>query len=148
MVPKTLKCPVVLAGGLLALAGVAVTADDKKGDKPALTGTWGKKDAELKIEFPDKDVMKVFLHGDNNPDKLIAVVCEYTVEKGGRVKAKVSGFEGKDDIKKAVGEKLPVGLEFSFKWTAKGGAAKLDDLTGDKVREVFKTHMEGDFEKK
>src|SRR5262245_29303016 len=147
MVPKTLKCPVVLACGLLGLAGVAVSADDKKGDKPALSGTWAKKDAELKIEFPDKDVLKIFLHGDN-PDKLIAVVCEFTVEKEGLVKAKISGFEGKDDIKKAVGEKLPVGLEFSFKWTAKGGAAKLDDLTGDKVREVFKTHMEGDFEKK
>src|SRR5262249_21299342 len=31
--------------------GGAATADDKKGDRPALSGTWGKKDGELTIEF-------------------------------------------------------------------------------------------------
>jgi hypothetical protein len=147
MVPKTLTCGVVLACGVLALASPAATADDNKGDKPALSGTWVKKDAELKIEFADKDVVKFFLHGDN-ADKLIAVVCEYTVEKDGLVQAKVTGHEGKEEIKKAVGEKLPVGVQFSFKWTAKGDAAKLEDLKGDKVPEIFKTHVEGDFEKK
>src|SRR5262249_34692497 len=109
---KTFSCAAVLACGVLAVVGLHLpphngcpgarlfslasslaSADDKKDDKPALSGTWTKKDAELKIEFAEKDVVKFFLHGDN-ADKLIAVVCAYTVEKEGLVKAKVTGFEG------------------------------------------------------
>jgi len=147
MVPKTLKYVLLLACGVLALASLAATADDKKGDKPAVSGTWVKKDAEPKVEFVDKNVLKIFLHGDN-ADKLIVVVCEYSTEKDGLVKAKVTGHDGKEEIKKAVEEKLPVGVQFSFTWTAKGDGAKLEDLKGDKIPEIFKTHLEGDFEKK
>jgi hypothetical protein len=46
-------------------AGEAATADDKRGDRPVLLGTLGKKDGELKIEFADKDVMKIAPHGDS-----------------------------------------------------------------------------------
>jgi hypothetical protein len=161
---KTLSGGAVLVCGVLAATGLhspphngcpgarllaltCASAGEKTDDKAALSGTWGKKDAELKIAFADKGVMKILLHGDN-ADKLIAVVCECTVEKKGLVGARVSGFEGKEEIKKAVAEKLPVGLRFRFKWTAKGNAARLEDLTGDKVPEIFKTHLEGDFEKK
>src|SRR5262245_24734062 len=115
MVPNTLKCGVVLAC-VLALASLAATAGEKKGDKPALSGTWGKKDAELKIEFAAKGVLKIAPHGDS---AMIAIVCDYAVEKEGLVKAKVTGFEGKEEAKKHVGEKLPVGTEFSFKWKVK-----------------------------
>src|SRR5262245_26450416 len=144
MVPKTLKYGVVLACGVLALASLAATADDKKGDKPALSGTWGKKDGELKIEFADKGVLKIVPHGDS---AVLAIVCDYTAEKEGLVKAKVTGFEGKEEAKKKVQEHLPVGFKFNFKWTVKGDAAKLDNLTGNKV-EAFKAHLEGDFEQK
>jgi hypothetical protein len=76
-------------------------------------------------------------------------VCNYTVDKKGRVKAEITGFEGKkEETKKKISEHLPVGLEFSFKWTAKGDTAKLADLKGGKVPEKFKTHLEGDFKKK
>jgi hypothetical protein len=165
MVLKTLICGPVLACGLLALAGLhsppsdgcpgarclaltcaSASANDKQDDKPTLSGTWDKKESELKIEFADGSA-KFFLHGDN-PDRLIVVVCGYTVEKGGPVKAEVTGYEGKEEIKKVVREKIPVGLKFSFKWTANGDAAKLDELMGDEVLEQFKTHLEGDFEKK
>jgi hypothetical protein len=144
MVPKTLKYRVVLACGVLALAGLAATAEDKKGDKPALSGTWGKKDGELKIEFADKGVLKIVPHGD---PAVIVIVCDYTAEKEGLVKAKITGFEGKEEAKKKVQEHLPVGFKFTFNWKAKGDAATLDNLTGDDVA-MLKSHLEGDFEPK
>jgi hypothetical protein len=144
MVPKALKYGVMLACGVLALASLAATADDNKGDKPALSGTWGKKDGELKIEFVDKDVLKIVPHGD---PAVIAIVCDYTVEKQGLVKAKVTGFEGKEEAKKKVQEHLPVGFKFTFKWKVNGDAARLADVKGDGV-ETFKSHLEGDFEQK
>jgi hypothetical protein len=139
MVRKTLMCGVVLA-----LVSLAAPAGEKKGDKPALAGTWAKKDGELKIEFADKNVVKIVPHGD---PAVLAIVCDYTAEKDGVVKVKVTGFEGKDDAKKKVQEHLPVGFKFSFKWKVDGGTARLGDVAGDDVEHV-KTHLEGDFEKK
>jgi hypothetical protein len=144
MLPKILKYGVALVCGVLVLASLSASAGDKKGDKPALTGTWSKKDGDLKIEFADKGVLKIVPHGDR---AVLALVCNYTVAKEGVVKVKITGFEGKEGAKKKAAEKLPVGLKFSFKWTVKGDAARLDDLTGDNV-EAFKSHLEGDFEKK
>jgi hypothetical protein len=144
MLPKTLTCGVVLACGVLTLASLSASADDKKGDKPALSGTWSKKDGELKIEFADKDVLKIAPHGDS---AVIAIVCSYKVEKEGRVKVEITGFEGKEEVKKKVQEKIPVGFKFNFKWKVNGDAARLDDLKGDDV-EMLKSHLEGDFEQK
>jgi peroxiredoxin len=124
--------------------GGAATADDKKVDRPALSGTWGKKDGALKIEFTGKGVLKIAPHGDS---AVIAIVCDYTVEKEGLVKAKVTGSEGKGEAKKHVQERLPVGTKFSFKWMVKADTARLDGLTGDKV-EVLKHLLIGDFEQK
>jgi hypothetical protein len=138
MSAKTLICVAVLACGAVALA------EEKKGDKSALSGSWAKKGAELKIEFADKDVVKIVPHGDA---AIITIVCTYTVDKEGLVKAKVTGLEGKDEVKKKLQEKIPVGFKFNFKWQAKGDAAKLADVSGDDV-DIFKAHMEGDFEKK
>lgn len=161
---NTFASGAVVACGVLAVAGLhappdagcsgarhldltcaSASAGDKKADPPAPTGNWDKKDSELKIAFADGSA-KFFLHGDK-ADKLIVVVCDYTVEKG-LVKAKVTGFEGKEEIRKKLAEKLPVGLAFGFKWTAKGDAAKVSDASGDKLPDIFKTHLEGDFEKK
>ncbi|HKB35400.1 MAG TPA: hypothetical protein VKD72_03035 [Gemmataceae bacterium] len=144
MVPKTLKYSAVMTCGVLVLISLFVLADDTKGDEPAPSGTWSKKDGELKIEFADKGVMKIAPHGDST---MIGIVCDYTVDKAGLVKAKVTGFEGKEEAQKHVAEKLPVGFKFSFKWTVKGNAAKLDDVSGDNV-DLLKSHMEGEFEKK
>jgi hypothetical protein len=144
MVPKMLKYTVVLACGVFALACLVATADDKKGDKPTLSGTWGRKDSELKIEFADKEVLKIMPHGDS---AVIVILCDFTVEKEGLVKAKVTGFEGKEEVRKQIEQRLPVGLTFRFKWTVKGEAAKLDDLTGENT-ETLKSHLEGDFEQK
>jgi hypothetical protein len=141
---KTLSCGAVLVCAVLTLVGAS--AADKAGDKdkPALSGTWAKKDAELKIEFTAKNVLKIAPHGDSN---VIAIVCAYTVDKGGRVKAKITGFEGKEEIKKKIQDAVPVGLEFSFQWVVKANTATLDDLKGDNVQ-LLKTHLEGAFEKK
>ena len=122
---KNLQFGLLVACGVFVLAAGLTFADDKnRKDKPALSGAWAKKEAELKIEFADKNVARIVPHGD---DAVIVIVCEYTVAKDGRVNLKVTDFEGKDEAKAAVKEKLPVGTEFSFKWKVEGDAAKLDD---------------------
>ena len=98
----------------------------------------------MKIEFVKKDVLKIAPHGDS---EIIAIVCDYTLTKEGLVNAKITGFEGKQEFKDKLATILPVGLDFTFKWTMKGDAAKLGDVKGDKV-ETLKSHLEGEFEKK
>jgi hypothetical protein len=144
MLSKVCKYCAVMACGFLLLVNRPASAEDKKSDKPVLSGTWGKKEGELKIEFGDKGVMKIAPHGD---PALIALVCKYTIDEGGLIKVKITEFEGKEEAKKKIGEKLPVGFKFSFKWTAKGDTAKIGDVMGDDV-ELLKSHLEGDFERK
>jgi hypothetical protein len=142
---KAYPCGVALACSILMLAGVIAAADDKAAkDKPALTSVWMLDGGEMKIEFVDKKVMKLFPHGNSD---VIVILCEYTIEKEGRVKAKITDFEGKDDAKEKVKEILPVGTEFSFKWKVKNETAKLDELKGEKV-EALKSHLEGEYKKK
>jgi hypothetical protein len=159
-----LKCVAVLAGGALILAGLhlhghgcpgarllalaglnvcatAAPAEDKKEDKPALSGVWVLKGGEVKIVFSDKNVLKVFPHGN----EVLVVLCKYTSGKEGLVTAKITDFEGKDEVKEKVKEKLPVGTEFSFKWKVKGDTAALDYQKGD---EHLKSHLEGEYERK
>jgi hypothetical protein len=135
-----LACTVVLS------AGFFVSADDKKDDKgkPALAGSWAKKGGEMKIEFADKGVLKLLPHGDKAG---IVIVCKYTSEKDGVVKAKITELEAKADIKEKLTQVVPVGLEFSFKCKVKDDAATLEDVTGEKT-ETLKSHLEGDYERK
>ncbi len=128
---------------VLVLAGLSAAADDKKDkDKPSLTGVWTRKEHQLKIEFADKEVMKISPHGK---DEVILVVCKYTLEKNGLVKAKVTELEGKE--KEKAKDHVPVDLEFSFKWQVKNDTATLADVSGDNV-EALKQHLEGDYEQK
>jgi hypothetical protein len=145
MLRKTLKYGAVLVCGALALAGPSAVADDKKDgkDKPALSGSWVKKEGELKLEFADKDTLKIAPHGN---DDVLVIVCGYTLEKG-QVKAEVNGFEGKDEAKEKVKEKLPVGSKFSFKWKVDGDTCTLDDVKGDHA-DLLKGHLEGKYGKK
>jgi RNA polymerase sigma factor (sigma-70 family) len=115
---------------------------DKKASAPS--GSWVRKEGELKVEFADKGVLKIYPHGEN---EVIVISCEYTAEKEGRVKAKITGLEGKEEATKKAKERVPVGAEFSFLWKAKEGAAKLSDMKGDKA-EHLKSHLEGDYVKK
>jgi hypothetical protein len=142
---KTLPCGVVLACAALALAGLSAVADGKKDDKdrPAPAGVWMQTGGEVKIEFADKGSLKIAPHGK---EEVLVVLCTYTVEKG-VVKAKITGFEGKEKAKEKVMEKVPVGSEFSFKWEVKGDAATLDDVQGDKA-DILKSHLEGKYEQK
>jgi len=150
MLLNTLKAVAVLAGTVLALAGLSAgttaSADDQKDakDRPALSGVWVKKAGELKIDFSDKDVLKIFPHGEN---AVIVILCKYTAEKDGLVKAKIAEFEGKAEAKEKLQKLVPVGRAFSFKWKAKDDTATLDDLKGDDV-ELLKSHLEGDYEPK
>jgi RNA polymerase sigma factor (sigma-70 family) len=118
--------------------------EDKKQEAPkSLTGTWVKKEGELKIEFAETE-MRVYPHGEN---KVIVVICSYTREKDALVKAKITGFDGNEDAKKAIAEKIPVGTEFTFKWKANKDAATLEDVKCEKS-ELLKSHLEGEFGEK
>ena len=121
-----------------------IEADDQKDDKPALAGVWVKKEGELKLDFTEKDTVVITPHGEN---KVVVIRCEATPDKDGVVKAKIADIEGKEEAVKMIKEKLPIGTEFTFKWTVTKESAKLDDLKGEKI-EIFKSHMEGEFEKK
>ena len=123
----------------------ARTRDDKKDDKPqSLSGVWVKKDGQLKIEFASKTELKISPHGK---DDQILILCEYSSEKDGRVKTKITGFEGEDKVKKAVAEKIPAGTEFGFTWKVTKDAATLDEVTGEKA-DFLKSHLEGTFDEK
>ena len=80
-------------------------------------------------------------------DDVILILCKYTAEKDGLVKAGVTGFEGKQEAKDKLREKLPIDTEFSFKWKVKDDAATLDEVKGEKI-EPFKSLLEGEFGKK
>jgi hypothetical protein len=144
MLAKSLRLALLLACTAIATVNLANAADDKKDDKKGLSGTWGKKDAELKIEFAEKDVMKIAPHGD---PAVINIICSYTLEKEGKVKAKITDFEGKEEVKKQIQQQIPVGYTFSFKWAPKDGTAKLEEVTGQNA-DHLKSHLEGEFEKK
>ena len=141
---KTHTSVVLLTGALLALTSLLASADDKKADKskPALSGSWTRKEAELRIEFSDKEVLKISPHGK---DEMILIECKYTVDKEGRVKAEITELTGtaKDKVK----EVAPVGLKFSFTWKVKDDAAVLSEVKGDNA-EALKTHLEGDYAEK
>lgn len=118
-------------------------ADDKKDDKPKPpAGVWQKDGGEAAFEFGDGE-LTIFPHGK---EKKVAVVCSFALEKG-TVKAKVTGYEGSEQAKKAFAEKLPVGTEFAFRWSPKKDAATVSDVKGEKI-EPFASILEGDFAKK
>jgi hypothetical protein len=111
-------------------------------EKPALAGSWQKSGGEMRLDFADKDTLKISPH---NKDELILLVCKYTVDKDGVVKVKISELRG--TAKDMVQAQFPAGAEFSFKWQAKGDSAELDDLKGKDV-DGLKSHLEGKYEKK
>jgi hypothetical protein len=135
----------VMASSILVLAGLAAFADDKNDkDRPVLSGVWTLKEGETKIEYSDKSIVKIFPHGDN---RVIAVICEYTADKEGVVKAKITKFEGEDEAKKRVKEMLPIGTKFRFRWKVKDDSAKLVDVQGDQA-DHLRAHLEGEYGRK
>ena len=144
MASRIFNCAIVPICVFLLMAALPASADDPKNGAPALSGVWSKKDGDLKIEFAEKDVVKIAPHGDS---ALAIVVCSYTVAKEKLVKVKVTGFGGNEEARKHLAEVVPVGTEFSFKWKAKDDNAKLDELKCDKVA-LLKSHLEGDYEQK
>jgi hypothetical protein len=146
MARKTLTTVAVLVCGVLALAGRPAAADDKKEDKdrPAPAGVWVRNGSDLRMEFAGKDVLKISPHGDK---LAITIVCRYTAGKDNRVKVKVTGLEGNEEVKDKLKAVVPVGTEFSFQWQAKGDSATLDDLKGDNAQGL-KAHLEGTYEPK
>src|SRR5262249_33646302 len=145
MLPKSLMYGAMFACGFLVLAGLhhagnccpgarilalacaSAAADDEKDakDKPALSGVWLQDGEEMQIEFVGKDKVKFLPHGGND----CIIVCKYTVNKKELVKAKVIELKGnaKEELEKVV----PVGLEFSFRWTVKDDTGTLEEVKGE-----------------
>jgi RNA polymerase sigma factor (sigma-70 family) len=116
--------------------------DDKSDkDKQAPTGVWIKKDGDLefKLDFSEKGMLKIDLrHGDKGG----VITCEYSPEKDGILKAKITKVEAIDHIK----DNVPEGAEFKFKWTAKDNTATLEEMESKKA--PIMKHLEGKFEQK
>jgi hypothetical protein len=127
----------------LVLAGGLARADDK-GDKPTLSGTWEKKDAEPTLEFSADDKLTIRPHGDNLD---LEIECSYTVTKDGLIKAKVKSIDGPEKVVEQVKGLVPIGFEFQFKWKVEKSAATLDAMEGKDV-DPLKARLEGEYAKK
>jgi len=130
----------VWAAVALVVSISPAVSEDK--EKPALSGSWAQKDGELRMEFAEKDVLKISPHGK---DELVLIICKYTRGKDGRVKVKVTELAG--SAREQVQNTVPIGLEFSFVWKVHDDRATLEGVEGEKA-EVFKSRLQGDFEKK
>jgi hypothetical protein len=138
-----LKSGGVLATAIVVFAGFTASGQDQKDKaKAALAGLWVQQGGIVKIEFADKEVLKIFPHGE---DQTILIVCSYTVAKDKRIQAKITDLEGANGAK--IKDIVPVGLEFNFTWEVKDDVATLGDIQGKNV-DVLKSHVEGKFEKK
>jgi hypothetical protein len=140
---QSIELVALLACTVLVAAATRVSADDAKKDA-SLSGSWEKKSGQVKFAFGDKDVLKIYPHGEQFG---FAIVCKYSVEKDGRLKLKVTEIDANDDVKQKVKDIAPVGLEFSFKYEIKNDAVTVDDLKGENV-DAFKSHLEGEYEAK
>jgi hypothetical protein len=133
---------VKVALGTLVLAGLPAWANDKKEDKGPI-GTWARKEAELRMEFADKETLRIRPHGDSIE---FTIVCSFTA-KDGLVKARIVDLEGKAEILEQAKKKLPTGREFSFSWKVKDDDATLGDVKGEDA-DLLKSHLEGEYTKK
>lgn len=131
----------LIACGVAILLASFIRADDKV---KAPSGTWDKKEGQGRIEFTDKGVVKIHPHGDKGD---IALVCSFTAEKDGVLKVKITDYEGKEELKAKVKERLPIGTAFTFKWVVKDDSATAEDVEGKEL-EGLKSHFEGGYEKK
>lgn len=126
---------------VLTLAvGAEDKKDDKKKEKPAkLTGSWSKDigDGTVTFEFKSKDKLIATLDAGN---KKLVVTCEYSVDKDGLVKGKITQSEGD-------GDKPQDGYTFKFKFVVDGDKAKLSDYDADNA-DAVKSLLEGEYKKK
>ena len=131
----------LLVCGVVAMACLSASAEGKKA---ALAGVWQKKDGDLRIEFSDKDTIKISPHGDKVE---FTIVCKYKTGKDGLIKAKVAELQGKAEIIEKAKGHVPVGMKFEFKYVRMADKATLGDVHGENT-DGIKSHLEGDYEKK
>jgi hypothetical protein len=143
MTRNVFGCGALLVCGVLAFVGRAVNANDDK-DKPSLSGSWEKKDAEPKLKFSAEGELTIYPHGDSVNLK---IECSYTVTKEGLVKAEVKSLDGSEKVVEQAKNVVPVGLKFQFKWKVDGDAATLDEIEG-KDTDAIEGHLKGDYTKK
>ncbi len=130
-----------LAVVLLAVSVAA--AEDKKADRtatPKLAGTWAKsvEGMEIKFKFEEKTLAVSVSSGDNG----MTATADYTVDKNGVVKAKITKVEEKGDF----AAKPAKGFEFSMKVALKDKKATISDFTSEHPE--AKDIMEGEYVRK
>jgi hypothetical protein len=132
-------CAGVAATAVLALVAVA---DDKKEDKKdqPIQGTWVREadGGSITINYKTKSEMVVTVEAGGNK---IVVTCEYSADKDGAVKGKITKVEGDGE------GKPPEGYEFKFKFKTGKETAKLTDFEGENA-ENAKAVLEGEYKKK
>lgn len=124
---------------LLALvAGVAV-AEEKK-DAPKLSGSWVREaeGLEIKFTFEAKTVAISVMSGGNG----MTATADYTIDKDGVVKAKITKVEEKGEFP----AKPEKGLEMTMKVVVKDKKATISDFKSP--HEGAKAVIEGEYEKK
>ena len=129
-------------GVLLLAVGVALAEDqkDEKKDAPKLSGNWVREaDGHvIKFTFEEKSLKIAVNVGENG----MTATADYTVDKEGVLKAKVTKVEEKGEFP----AKPPKGFEFSFKIAVKDKKATIDDFKSE--IEGAKGVVEGEYEKK
>ncbi|QEL20163.1 hypothetical protein [Limnoglobus roseus] len=125
--------------GLLVLAAGVALAEDKK-DTPKLSGTWAREaeGMEIKFKFEEKALVITVANGDNG----ITATADYTVDKDGVVKAKVTKVVEKGDF----ASKTAKGFEFSMKVALKDKKATISDFKSEHTE--AKAVIEGEYVKK
>jgi hypothetical protein len=124
------------------MAPVVLADCPKQDEKPAHVGTWARRDGEGRIEFVDKEMMKIAPHGD---PAIISIHCKYTLDKDGLVKAQVTDFEGKEEFKEQIKKLLPAGSKFQFTLSVDKTKATIENLEGEEA-DRLKTHLEGKYD--
>ena len=128
-----------LTFGLLLLATGFAFAEDKK-DAPKLTGSWVREaeGLEIKFKFAEKTLDISVMSGGNG----MTATADYTVDKDGVVKAKITKVEEKGEFP----GKPAKNLEFTLKIVVKDKKATVSEFKSE--HEGAKAVVEGEYEKK
>lgn len=133
----------LFAGVCAALFAISfVSAEEKKEDKPVLSGIWTKDHdgAIISFDFNKKDQVVVKVEAS---DKSVTVTCKCTVDKDGVVKATAEKIENKNEFP----TEIKKGYEFKLKVKIDGKKATISDFVAENA-DAAKAVVEGEYTKK
>lgn len=133
----------LFAGVCAALFAISfVSAEEKKEDKPVLSGIWTKDidGAIISFDFSKKDKVVVMVEAS---DKSITMTCKSTVDKDGVVKATAEKIENKNEFP----SEIKKGYEFKMKVKVDGKKATISNFEAENA-DAAKNIVEGEYTKK